>query len=125
MSRFRAYFASFGTVLLALLPQVFCPAYWPAYAGVLCALGLGFIDYTPYLLPVILVFLIVALWGLYYGAAERKGYSPLILGGLASIGILLGKFVLHLDSVVYVSVLLFCMAPIWNAWPGRARACPI
>jgi len=38
---------------VALLPAVACPACWPAYAALHSALGLGFIDYTPYL-PVVM-----------------------------------------------------------------------
>ena len=34
----------------ALLPKLTCPACWPAYAAVLSALGVSFVDYTPYLL---------------------------------------------------------------------------
>ena len=57
----------------ALLPAVTCPACWPAYAGLLSALGLGFANYTPYLLPLTIVFLTVALGALGYQALQRGG----------------------------------------------------
>ncbi len=45
VSRFswRSAIAMAPGVGLALLPKVTCPACWPAYAGVLSALGLGFL----------------------------------------------------------------------------------
>jgi|GEM_PF-2330127 len=35
-------------------PQGRCPACWPAYAGVLSALGLGFLLESAYLLPMVM-----------------------------------------------------------------------
>ena len=45
----------------ALLPKITCAACWPVYAGLLSALGTGFVDYTPYLLPLTAVFLVLTL----------------------------------------------------------------
>ena len=125
MNSVKTYLSTFGTILLALLPRVFCPSCWPAYASVLGSMGLGFIDYTPYLLPLMIMFLVIALWGLYHKAATRKGYRPFILGCIAASGIVLSKFVFDLDSVLYASVILFITASVWNAWPERDAACPI
>ena len=124
MNSVKSYLSTFGTILLALLPQVFCPSCWPAYASVLSSMGLSFIDYTPYLLPLMIVFLVIALWGLYHKAATHKGYRPFIQGCIAASGIILGKFVFDLDSVLYASVVLFIIASVWNAWPAREAACP-
>lgn len=125
MNSIKTYLSTFGTVLLALLPQVFCPACWPAYTSVLSSLGLGFIDYSPYLLPLMSIFLAIALWGLFHKAASRRGYRPFALGCFAATGILLGKFALQLDGVLYTSVLLFVAASVWNAWPRREAVCPV
>lgn len=124
MNSVKTYLSTFGTVILALLPQVFCPACWPAYAGVLSSLGLGFIDYSPYLLPLMIVFLTIALWGIYYKATTRRGYRPFILGLVAATGIVLGKFVLEMDLVLYTSVVLFVVVSVWNAWPQQQAVCP-
>src|SRR5206468_8296381 len=45
----------------ALVPGLACPACWPGYAAPLSALGLGFIPTAPYLLPLTVAFLVVAL----------------------------------------------------------------
>ncbi len=67
-----------GTMLpavgVAFLPKLACPACWPAYAGLLSSLGIGFFDYTPYLLPLTAVFVLVAI-ALPTAAIDRPGYG--------------------------------------------------
>jgi mercuric ion transport protein len=61
----------------ALLPKLTCPVCWPAYAGLLSSLGFGFVNYTTYLLPLTILFLILAVASLGYRAKNRRGYKPL------------------------------------------------
>jgi hypothetical protein len=107
---------------VALLPKLTCPACWPAYAALLSALGVGFIDYTPYLLPLTLVFLIVTLAVLAW--RPRRGYAPLALGLAASAMVLVGKFSFDSETAVYSGVALLVVASGWNAWPAPRAACP-
>lgn len=114
-------------VIAALLPIGKCPACWPAYAGVLSSLGLGFLFESGTLLPVIIVLFILALLALGYRARSRRGYGPLGLGTGAAGVVLAGKFVLEVDLVVYAGLALFLAASVWNAWLRRERAvgsCP-
>ena len=69
---------------VAALPVLTCPACWPLYAGLLGALGLGFVDYTPYLLPVTAGLLVVSLIPLLWKAKQRWGYKPLFAGILGA-----------------------------------------
>ena len=91
---------------------------WPAYAAVLSALGVGFIDYTPYLLPLTLAFLGVTLAMLAW--RPRRGYAPLALGLAASAMVLVGKFLFDSDIAVYAGVALLVAASVWNAWPVKS-----
>lgn len=102
----------------ALLPKLTCPVCWPAYAAVLGALGVGFIDYTPYLLPLTLVFLGATLAMLVW--RPLRGYAPLALGLAASAMVLAGKFLFDSDIATYFGVALLVGASIWNAWPKKA-----
>lgn len=102
----------------ALLPKLTCPACWPAYAALLSALGVGFIDYTPYLLPLTLVFLVVTLAILAW--RPRRGYAPLVLGLFASGAMLIGKFLFDSDIAAYAGVALLVGASTWNAWPRKS-----
>jgi hypothetical protein len=106
---------------LALLPKLTCAACWPAYAGLLSALGIGFFDYTPYLLPLTALFLVLTLAALGYRARDRRGYAPLTLGVFAAMIVLIGKFRLESDAALYAGVALLVGASLWNAWPKAAR----
>jgi mercuric ion transport protein len=104
----------------ALLPKLTCPACWPAYAALLSALGVGFIDYSPYLLPLTLVFLAVTLAILAW--RPRRGYAPLALGLFASGIMLIGRFFFNSDIATYAGVALLVGASTWNAWPTQPKA---
>ena len=110
-----------------LLPNLTCPACWPAYAGLLSALGLGFVNYTPYLLPLTVVFLALAVTSLGYHAKNRRTHKPFILGLLAAILILVGKFAFVSNLAVYGGIALLVGASLWNSWLRRAikgGSCP-
>src|SRR5215510_5306321 len=77
---------------ISLLPKLMCPMCWPAYAGVVSALGLGFLISTKYLLPLTVAFLGITAAALGFRASRRHGYGPLGLGLLAALVILAGKF---------------------------------
>lgn len=110
----------------AFLPKVACPACWPAYAGFLSSVGLGFLLDTQYLLPLTAVFLAVAVGALAYGARRRRGHLPFALGLVAAAVVLIGKFTFESDPAMYAGLTLLIGASLWNTWPRRqlAAACP-
>lgn len=111
---------------VSLLPKVVCPACWPAYAGLLSSLGLGFIPLsTTYLLPLTAVFLIVAVAALGFRARQRRGFVPMLLGVLASAVVLYGKFSLESNLVLYAGLALLIAASVWNTWPQKKPCCCI
>lgn len=116
----RGSFIGLPAVGAAALPKLTCPACWPAYSGLLSAMGVGFVDYTPYLLPLTAAFLLLALIALAWRAHRRRGYGPLFLGLSASITLLIGKFGYDSDSAVYTGIAVLVAASLWNVWP-RAR----
>lgn len=123
----RGRAAILPTIGLALLPKLTCPACWPAYAGVLSSLGLGFVNYSPYLLPLTALFLILAVASLGFGAKKRRGYGPLVLGTIAALMLLVGKFVFAIEGALYGGIALLMGASLWNSWPRRkteGSACP-
>lgn len=95
-TRWQAVIASLPALGAASLPKLTCPLCFPAYAAVLSALGLKFVDYTPYLLPLTAAFLVVALAVLAVQARRTGKVHPLLLGVAASALVLIGKF--QLDS---------------------------
>lgn len=113
----RAAWPTFPAVGALLLPVGTCPACWPAYAGFLSSIGLGFLLYGRYLLPVAATLLGGSLASLAYRARSRRGYGPFFLGVVSSLVALGGKFVLSSDPLLYTGLGLFVVAAGWNAWP--------
>src|SRR2546423_10614512 len=104
---------------LSALPKLACPICWPAYAGLLSSLGLGFLISAAYLLPLTITFLALALTALAFRARKRRGFGPFLIGLIAAIGILLGKFVWESNATVYSGVGILIVASVWNSWPRR------
>ena len=107
---------------LSLLPKIACPACWPAYAGLLSSIGLGFlVPNLTYLLPLTVVFLLIAVGTLAIRARQRRGYVPFILGMVAASLILFGKFSLASNPALYAGLGLLILASVWNSWPVTSR----
>lgn len=125
--RWRSVFMTFPAVGAALLPKLACPACWPAYSALLGAVGLGFVNYTPYLQQLTAGFLLLALASLGFHARRRRRYGPFGLGLLAAAVIMAGKFRIGSDAVTYAGVVLLVGASLWNARPRRETgggSCP-
>ncbi|MCI0401476.1 MAG: hypothetical protein L0Y67_02205 [Gammaproteobacteria bacterium] len=121
------FLAALPAIGLALLPKVVCPVCWPAYTALLGVLGLEFVDYTPYLFPFTLLFLAIVLSVLGYRARASKQGGPVILGVIASIGIILGKFGYAFSPAIYGGITFLVVACGWDLWMARTakqRACP-
>jgi len=124
--RLRNLTASLPAIGVALLPKLTCPLCWPAYTALLSAIGLGFIDYTPYLLPATLAFLVVAVGSLAIGARRTGRPLPLILGITSSALVLFGRFFVDSDWTANVGVALLVGA-IFLATrkrPVHSASCP-
>lgn len=107
---------------LAALPILTCPACWPFYAGVLSALGVGFVNYTRFLLPVTAILLVISLISLGWKAGQRRGYLPLMSGVVASFLVLGGKFYFDTAWIFYAGIIMLLWASLWNLWPTQ-KAC--
>jgi hypothetical protein len=116
------------SVGVSILPKLACPACWPAYAGLLSSVGLGFLISTVYLLPLTAAFLLLAVAALAFRANKRRGYGPFAVGLVAGSGVLLGKFAWDSNLTMYGALGLLVIASLWNAWPRRdipgEAACP-
>lgn len=115
--------AGLSALAAASLPVVSCPACWPAYAGLLSALGVSFVSYTPFVKPLVGVLLLVSLASLGYRARHRRGYGPLAAGAIGAMAIVVGEWG---SSVTYTGAGLLIAASVWNSWPlRRADKCRI
>jgi mercuric ion transport protein len=108
---------------VALLPKLTCPAGWPAYAGMLSALGLGFVNYTPFLLPLTVLFLLVSVGSLVFAAQRHRRGEPLVLGIAAAATVVAGKFAWDSDTVMFGGLAILVGASLWNTWLARKTCC--
>ena len=115
----RSWLAVIPAVGVAMLPKLVCPACWPAYAGLLSSIGLGFLMQTAYLLPLTVAFLIVAVGALGFRARSRHGYGPFLIGVVAATVVVVGKFRFESNPVMYGGIVLLVGASVWNTWPKR------
>ena len=107
---------------VSLLPKLTCPICWPAYAGLLTSIGLGFLLSARYLLMFTSGFLLLSVAALAFRAKQRRGYAPAFLGLIAGTILLLGKFLFESGAVMYGGLGLLIVASIWNGWPRSRRA---
>lgn len=122
--RWQSSAAMLPAVGVSLLPKLACPACWPAYAGLMSSVGLGFLVDTTYLLPLTGVSLGGAVGTLAFRARGRRGYRPFLVGLLAGATVLVGKFALESDIAMYGGLATLVAASLWNAWPKRREATP-
>jgi mercuric ion transport protein len=104
---------------VSALPKLACPACWPAYAGLLTSIGLGFLISVTYLLPLTIAFLALALAAMLFKPRDRRGYGPFLLAVLAASGVLLGKFALDSRPTLYGAIGVLVVASLWNTLPRR------
>ena len=121
-SRWRQGLVAVPSIGVSMLPKLACPACWPAYAGLLTSIGLGFLISVKYLLPLTAAFLVLALAAMLFRAKNRRGYGPLVLAIFAANSVLLGKFVWDSRLAVYGAIALLVIAALWNTWPRREGA---
>ncbi len=114
-----------GVPASALTALPLCPACYPAYAGILSALGLTALLDTTVQMILTVLFLSVALGALLFKAKSRRGYGPFALGASASTLLGFSKFVMGSDPVTYTAVGVLVLAGIWNVWPRADAACEI
>ena len=107
----------------ALLPKLTCPICWPAYTAFLGSLGVGFVDYTPFLLPMTAGFLAISLGSLALLARRRHRVEPFLLGLIAAAAVLAGKFALGSDVAMYAGIALLIATPLLPWRPRKVAPC--
>jgi len=118
-SRWRGVLAAVPAVGLSLLPNVTCPACWPAYAGLLSSLGVPVLINNTVLIPLTVLFMAITVGSMAYRAKHRRGYGPLAVGLIAAVMVIVGKFVFAINGIVYGGILLLVVASCWNSRPTR------
>lgn len=102
----------------ALLAKASCPLCYPAIAGFLSSIGLGFLFKGANFYLLMSFFLMIALFGLGFKANTRRGYVPLYVGIVGAITALLFHY-LNNQYLSYLGIGFLVLASIWNLIPVK------
>jgi hypothetical protein len=121
----RPWSNSIATVLgalVSLLPTATCPACLGAYAGLVSAMGVGFLFTKQVLLPLIGVFLLLGIAGAIMSRRRHHRSGPLLLTIGGSLSVALGRIIWDVPVLVYAGALALALASVWNFWLRRIPA---
>lgn len=126
---FFGSFAAGPSVLFSIIPSAVCPACLPAYLSFLSGVGVGVFITTKTLFILTLIFLILAISFMGFHAFKRKNYVQFLIGFSAAAMIMLGKFVLLSNVLLYGGVLLLIGSSLWDSILYRrvlkTKICPM
>lgn len=117
--------ASVPAAVLPLLPSFTCPACIAAYAGVLSALGLGFILNEAVLAPLIAAVLVLSVASVGWSTRSHRQPGPI---GATLIGALLiaaGRLLWDVPLALYGGVAILLAGSLWNLWLKRPGKLPL
>ena len=107
----------------ATLAKASCPLCYPAIAALLSSMGVGFLFEGIYFFALMALFFSIALFGLFFKAASRRGYPPFYLGTAGVTLALIGNWN-QILWVFYIGVGALLFASFWNLWPKKTKNCP-
>jgi mercuric ion transport protein len=85
-----------------------------AVLSVVTAIGLGFLIKDAILLPLLILSLAVALWGLFSGWKRHHNAAPLVLGVLASAALVVFSYFHQSRPLAFASIAALVAASILN-----------
>ncbi len=113
--------AALPAAFLSLLPAVTCPACLGAYAGLLSALGLGFLVRSAVLEPILISTLLVGLVSIVWSTLEHRNPWPLALTLLGDLALAVGRYILASQDMQWVGFPLILGGALSNIWLRRRR----
>jgi len=111
--------------VLPLLPAATCPFCIAAYAGVVSALGLGFLLNERIMLPLIVFFMAVSVATVGWTSRSHRRKGPLVTTVMGAAAVVLGRVALNVPVLVYFGVGLLVFGSAWNLWLKRPRRVPL
>ena len=93
-----------------------CCLGFPALLSILSAIGLGFLINDAVVLPLLAVFLLVTLAGLYLGVRHHGSWLAFILGLVSAAAVLIFIFVVFNKALASISIAGLVIASVLNVW---------
>jgi len=116
----RATLLTISSALLAVAPK--CPICFLAYFGVFGVAPASVSAYRAWLPAVTAVWLALTVATLAFQRRGPRRYGPALLGSLAAVAILAGRFTLNDQALVYGGIATLVVAVGWRVWSQRPIA---
>ena len=91
-----------------------CCLGFPALLSILSAIGLGFLINDAILLPFLVVFLALTLYGLYRGYQRHRRAAAMVLGGGSAVALLVFLLVFFSRPLAYLAIAGLVAASVLN-----------
>lgn len=98
-----------------------CCLGFPALLSILSTIGLGFFINDAILLPLLIVFLAITLYGLYRGYQRHGRAAAVVLGGGSAVALLVFLLVFFNRPLAYLSIAGLVVASLLNVWLRMER----
>ncbi len=122
-TRLLGGFAVLPTLGVTLLPKLTCAACWPAYSAALASVGVGFLDYTPYLGGLLAAAIAITGIVLVRQAQRHRRYAPLLLGAVGAAMLAVAKVWFDYPTMTYIGTTLLALATFWSSWAAGRAGC--
>lgn len=121
----RAALMTISSALLAVAPK--CPICFLAYFGIFGVASSTASEYRAWLPPLTAIWLVFTVGMLVFRRGGQRQYGPALLGFLAAVAVLVGRFILNDQVPVYAGIAALVVAAGWRAWslrPTPGESCP-
>lgn len=98
-----------------------CCLGFPALISILSAIGLGFIVNDAILIPLLIVFLLVALGGLYLGVRHHGSWLAFIVGAIGAVVMFVSIAVVGNKVLAGIGIAGLIAASVLNVWLRMSR----
>lgn len=115
--RWLSTLAALPAAAIGLFPAAFCPACYPALAGLLSAVGLGTFASDAVLKPLTVILLFLAIAGLAHQSWRTKRWLPSALGVLGALGMYAGMYVAPNAPLKWSGIGVLVGSSLWNLIP--------
>jgi hypothetical protein len=116
----RATLLTISSALLAVAPK--CPICFLAYFGIFGVATASVSAYRAWLPAVTGVWLALTVATLAFQRRGKRRYGPALLGSLAALAILAGRFTLNDQALVYGGIGTLVVAVGWRVWSQTSTA---
>jgi len=123
----KMFFSLIGSLGSAITVGL-CPVCIPAIGAFLSAIGMGFLVKESVLQPLLVVFLVVTLFGLFWSyLKEHKRIAPFLLGIVMAIGLYVSRYVYigatANSALMYASIAGIVGVSFWNMRLKKKLGC--